>query len=70
LKWGSETPGWTSLIVVLLFLSGLLISVVGIIGLYVGQIYNEVKNRPLFLVAETTFAVQSIVHKQNGEKLF
>ncbi|MBF0610414.1 MAG: glycosyltransferase family 2 protein [Magnetococcales bacterium] len=70
LKWGSETPGWTSLIVVLLFLSGLLISVVGIIGLYVGQIYNEVKNRPLFLVAETTFAVQSIVNQQNGEKIF
>jgi dolichol-phosphate mannosyltransferase len=44
--------GWTSLMVSLFFLSGLIIVVVGMVGLYVGKIYNEVKNRPLYIVKE------------------
>lgn len=44
--------GWTSLMVSLFFLSGLIIIVTGMVGLYVGKIYNEVKNRPLYIVKE------------------
>ena len=46
--------GWTSLMVSLFFLSGLIIMVTGMVGLYVGKIYNEVKNRPLYIVKEIT----------------
>jgi dolichol-phosphate mannosyltransferase len=48
------TDGWTSLMVSLFFLSGLIIIVTGMVGLYVGKIYNEVKNRPLYIVKEIT----------------
>lgn len=46
--------GWTSLMVSLFFLSGLIIMVTGMVGLYVGKIYKEVKNRPLYIVKEIT----------------
>jgi dolichol-phosphate mannosyltransferase len=39
----------------LFFLTGLIIAVVGMVGLYVGKIYDEVKERPLYNIAETTF---------------
>jgi dolichol-phosphate mannosyltransferase len=48
--------GWTSLMVSLYFLSGLIVVVVGIVGLYVGKIYTEAKNRPLYIVKDTTSA--------------
>ncbi|MCU7960605.1 MAG: glycosyltransferase family 2 protein [gamma proteobacterium symbiont of Bathyaustriella thionipta] len=47
--------GWTSVMVSLFFLSGMVISVVGVVGLYVGKIYNEVKERPLYIIDEVTF---------------
>jgi glycosyltransferase involved in cell wall biosynthesis len=42
--------GWTMMIITLLFLGGMQIIVLGIIGLYVGRIYTEVQNRPLYIV--------------------
>lgn len=45
-------PGWASTIVVLSFLSGVNLLISGIIGLYVGRIYTEVKQRPLYLIEE------------------
>jgi len=48
------TDGWTSLMVSLFFLSGLIIVVIGMVGLYIGKIYSEVKNRPLYIVKEIT----------------
>lgn len=44
-------PGWASLAVMLLFFAGIQLIVLGIIGEYVGRIFEEVKNRPHFLVA-------------------
>lgn len=52
--------GWTSLMVSLFFLSGLIIMVIGIVGLYIGKIYNEVKHRPLYIIKETTTPTDSI----------
>ena len=46
-------PGWTSLAVAVLFLGGLQLLAVGILGEYVGRIYEEAKRRPLYLVKET-----------------
>jgi glycosyltransferase involved in cell wall biosynthesis len=43
-------PGYTSLLVSVWFLGGLLMSVLGIIGLYVGKIFEGVKNRPVYIV--------------------
>lgn len=44
--------GWASTIVILAFLSGVNLLISGVIGLYVGRIHAETKNRPLYFVAE------------------
>jgi glycosyltransferase involved in cell wall biosynthesis len=48
----SFQPGWASLIVVLSFLSGVQLITLGLVGEYIARIYDEVKGRPLYLVAE------------------
>jgi dolichol-phosphate mannosyltransferase len=45
-------PGWTSLLIVLSFFSGIQLFSLGLIGEYVGRIYEEVKNRPLYVINE------------------
>ncbi len=54
LLWSVPVSGWTSLIVSLYFLSGLIMSSIGVAGLYIGKIFDEVKNRPLYIIKETT----------------
>ncbi|MFY9470047.1 MAG: glycosyltransferase family 2 protein [Solirubrobacterales bacterium] len=46
--------GWTSVVVVTLILGGVQLACLGIIGQYLGRIYDEVKGRPVFLVLEDT----------------
>jgi glycosyltransferase involved in cell wall biosynthesis len=46
--------GYASLIVSVSFFSGIIITVLGIVGLYVGKTFEGVRNRPLYVVAETT----------------
>jgi len=52
-------PGWTSLIVAVLFLGGLQLTAIGLLGEYVGRIYDQVKNRPVYLVQESVNVPQS-----------
>ncbi|EKD79368.1 MAG: hypothetical protein ACD_41C00091G0003 [uncultured bacterium] len=42
--------GWASLIVSMWFLAGLIIMILGMIGLYIGKMFDQVKQRPLYLV--------------------
>jgi dolichol-phosphate mannosyltransferase len=44
--------GWTALMIAVLFIGGVQLICVGILGEYIGRIYNEVKRRPLYLVQE------------------
>ena len=48
----STIQGWTSTIILILFIGGIQLTSFGIIGLYIGRIYREVKRRPLYLVSE------------------
>jgi len=47
-------PGYTSLIISVWFFSGLIIAVLGVVGLYVGKTFEGVKQRPLYVIKETT----------------
>lgn len=48
--YGAEVQGWASLIVAIFFIGGVIISILGIIGIYLGKTFNEVKRRPLYIV--------------------
>ncbi len=50
---GHFPPGYTSIIVILLGIGGLQMTVLGILGEYIGSIFDEVKARPLYIVKET-----------------
>jgi polyisoprenyl-phosphate glycosyltransferase len=50
---GRTVPGWTSLMVVLCLSNAVLLAAVGLLGEYVGKIYEEGKGRPLYVVADT-----------------
>lgn len=50
LMFGIDVPGYESLLVSILFLGGIQLITLGIIGDYLGRVFNEVKGRPLFIV--------------------
>jgi glycosyltransferase involved in cell wall biosynthesis len=47
---GTTAVGWTSLIASVFFSTGLVITLLGVIGLYIGKIFEEVKRRPLYVI--------------------
>jgi dolichol-phosphate mannosyltransferase len=49
---GRAILGWTSTIVSITFLGGLILMTLGIVGEYVGRIYDEVKQRPLYIISD------------------
>ena len=49
---GLTTPGWTSLISIILICSSAQLLVLGLIGEYIGRLYLESKNRPLFIIED------------------
>jgi len=53
LVYGIAVPGYESIVVIVLFLGGIQLLTLGIIGDYVGRIFSEVKGRPLYVVRRT-----------------
>ncbi|NEP04521.1 MAG: glycosyltransferase family 2 protein [Okeania sp. SIO2G4] len=53
LIFGIDVPGYASLIVAILFLGGMQLLSLGILGEYLGRVHEEVKRRPLYLVRES-----------------
>ena len=51
---GISVPGYASLIISIWFLSGVILASMGVLGLYVGETFNNTKHRPLFIVEKTT----------------
>ncbi len=49
-----SVTGWSSLMISICFFSGLIIFILGIIGLYLSRVFNEVKRRPLYIVGDKT----------------
>lgn len=50
LLFGDPVPGYPTLVVVVLFFSGVQLLAIGVLGEYIGRIYNEAKGRPLYIV--------------------
>lgn len=50
-------PGWSSLIVSLYFLGGIIVLNLGIIGIYLGKTFDEIKGRPLYVIRNSTFSL-------------
>ena len=52
--WGIAVPGWTSIILLMFFLGGLVLLSLGIISEYLWRIFDEVKDRPGFIIKKKT----------------
>jgi glycosyltransferase involved in cell wall biosynthesis len=50
--WGDPVDGWASTICVILFLSGIQLFTIGILGQYLAKTYTEVKQRPHYIISE------------------
>ncbi len=68
LYFGIDVPGYASLMVVLLFMSGLILISLGIIGEYLARIFIEVKGRPIYIVRSSVGFEGDVecVHGRNG----
>lgn len=62
---GSTYPGWTSVMVVILFLFGLNFAFLGIIGEYLGKIFIETKQRPSYVVSQVKESSKEPVHESS-----
>lgn len=61
-------PGWASLTAINLFFNGIMLFILGIIGEYIGRIYDECKGRPLYIIGETKGFPES--RKNNTENVY
>jgi glycosyltransferase involved in cell wall biosynthesis len=67
LLFGRDIPGFPSLIISIMLLAGVQLISLGVIGEYLGRVYEEVKRRPLYLVAEEIGIGHCVVEKQNQQ---
>jgi len=49
---GVETPGWATIVTALSFFGGLQLFAIGVVGEYIGRVFDEVKNRPHYIIDE------------------
>ncbi|SFL10929.1 Glycosyltransferase involved in cell wall bisynthesis [Paenibacillus sp. 1_12] len=66
LVFGDPVPGYSSLITVMLFLGGIQLFSLGIIGEYLGRIFNETKKRPLYFIDE--YKGEHVLNKKDTQK--
>jgi dolichol-phosphate mannosyltransferase len=50
---GEEVSGWASIIITIVFFGGLQLIILGIIGIYIGKMFMQVKNRPNYIIRST-----------------
>lgn len=67
LVYGIDVPGYASLMVVVLFLGGVQLITLGVLGEYLGRVYVEVKGRPLYLVRDA-YGLEEERPARNGEE--
>ena len=63
LIYGNDVPGYATIVISIMFFSGVQIISLGILGEYIGRIFAEVKRRPLYLVAEE-FSSDTLISTQ------
>lgn len=63
-------PGWASILVVTSFLGGIQLTLMGMLGLYVGRIYEEVKARPIYILREDDLPVPEVQTPPPSEAAF
>ena len=49
---GHTVSGWTSTIIIIIFFGGVQLLTIGVLGQYIGSLFDEVKNRPEYIIAE------------------
>jgi len=60
---GQKVSGWTTIVVSLMLFAGIQMISLGVVGEYVGRIFEEVKARPLFVVKRTFRSGMNVVHR-------
>ena len=58
--WGDPVSGWPSLVCIIVFLSGVQMFCIGIIGQYLSKTYVEVKERPHYIISESNKEVEKV----------
>lgn len=61
LIWGDPVDGWASQVCIMIFIGGIQLFCVGVMGQYIAKIYQEVKRRPHYIISET--------NKKDAEKI-
>lgn len=61
-------PGWTSIMISLWFIGSILLLAIGVIGQYIGKIYTEVKERPLYNIEEILDEKEATKKDENNSK--
>jgi glycosyltransferase involved in cell wall biosynthesis len=62
--------GWTSVVVAIFFLGGVQLTVLGLIGEYIGRIYEQVKDRPLYIVRQSVgFPAESTAEEERTREV-
>lgn len=63
---GDPTSGWPSLACIIIFVSGIQLFCIGILGQYLAKTYLETKNRPIYLLKETNIEEPAVEHNKEG----
>ena len=58
---GHAVAGWASIIITIMFFGGLQMLLLGIIGIYIGKIFIQSKQRPRYIVQETNMKTSSLI---------